>query len=164
MTDICFKQLVYGAKSPTRSSTGDAGYDLYSSEHVKIPAAKFGPLAFLKAWWTGDYSSMYPGLVKVHTGISINMPREQMAGFIYDRSGLGSKGLHRFAGLIDSSYTGEIMVVLVNFSSEDFYINRYDRIAQIVFQDVINQQPYLIESDGKKISERGSNGFGSTGN
>jgi len=53
--------------------------------------------------------------VIVKTGIAMQFPNNYVAQ-IWDRSSLGSRGIHRLAGVIDSSYRGEIMVVLINLS------------------------------------------------
>ena len=72
------------------------------------------------------------------------------------------KGIHRFAGVIDSGYRGEIKVCLWNSSLEEFYvINKGDRIAQILFQPVPHFS--LVEVDDLGLTDRGSGGFGSTG-
>ena len=61
-----------------------------------------------------------------------------MAGLIWPRSGLSGKkkGIDVLAGVVDAGYRGEIMVCLYNTSDEDVEINRGDRIAQIIFQEV----------------------------
>ena len=87
---------------------------------------------------------------------------EGLAGLIWPRSGLSvKKGIDVLAGVVDAGYRGEIMVCLYNTSDEDVEINRGDRIAQIIFQEV--PLVSLIESEELETSQRGSNGFGSTG-
>ena len=88
---------------------------------------------------------------------------EGYVGLIWDRSGMAAKkGVHRFAGVIDSGYRGEIKVCLWNSSKEDFYIvNNGDRVAQILFQPVPHFS--LIEVGSLDSSDRGSGGFGSSG-
>ena len=65
------------------------------------------------------------------------------------------------AGVVDSGYRGEIMVCLYNTSDSDVEINRGDRIAQIIFQEV--PVISLLLREELETSQRGSNGFGSTG-
>jgi dUTP pyrophosphatase len=87
---------------------------------------------------------------------------DNMAGLIWPRSGLAvKKGIDVLAGVIDSGYRGEIMVCLYNTSDVDVEINRGDRIAQIIFQEVPVISLMLREE--LETSQRGSNGFGSTG-
>ena len=64
-------------------------------------------------------------------------------------------------GTIDSDYRGEIKVILMNLSSEDFVINNNDRIAQLVLSRY--EKAELVLSDQLEETERGSGGFGSTG-
>ena len=97
----------------------------------------------------------------IKTGISFEMP-DNMAGLIWPRSGLSvKKGIDVLAGVVDSGYRGEIMVCLYNTSDEDVEIKRGDRIAQIIFQEV--PVISLLLREELETSQRGSNGFGSTG-
>ena len=128
------------SKTPTKAHTQDAGWDLYASETVSI-------------------GSQQRNIVK--TGIAIEMPT-YFAGLIWPRSGLSIKnGIDVLAGVVDSGYRGEIMVCLYNTSDEAVQITHGDRIAQIIFQDV--PEVGITVSDSLGSSQRGSNGFGSTG-
>lgn len=81
----------------------------------------------------------------------------------WDRSGMGGKKLvHRFAGVIDSSYRGEWLVRLYNFSDVTVRIGEGDRIVQGIFQEQVEAQFPLV--DTLPESDRGAGGFGSTGN
>jgi dUTP pyrophosphatase len=81
---------------------------------------------------------------------------------IWDKSGLAAKnGLHVFAGVIDSSYRGEIGVVLKNFGEEDFKVEKNSKIAQMLIQPVVSAN--ITEHDSLEDTERGEGGFGSTG-
>ena len=128
------------AKVPTRANLTDAGFDLYSVEDLIIaPQSR----------------------KTVKTGISLEMP-DHFAGLIWPRSGLSVKsGIDVLAGVIDSGYRGEIMVCLYNTSKDVVEIKRGDRIAQIIFQEVPLVSLSLSETLGS--SQRGDNGFGSTG-
>ena len=87
---------------------------------------------------------------------------DNLAGLIWPRSGLSvKKGIDVLAGVIDAGYRGEIMVCLYNTSDEDVEIKRGDRIGQMIFQEVPVISLQLREQLGS--SQRGSNGFGSTG-
>ena len=98
----------------------------------------------------------------VPTGVAIAMPNG-VGGFVFPRSGLGCKGLvlRNLTGVIDSNYRGEVKVCVWNTSSEPMVINPYDRIAQIVFMPYISGE--IKEVEELPSSERGSNGFGSSG-
>ena len=128
------------AKTPTKAHTQDAGWDLYASESASI-----GP--------------KQRHIIK--TDIALEMP-SHFAGLIWPRSGLSIKsGIDVLAGVVDSGYRGEIMVCLYNTSDEGVQITHGDRIAQIIFQDV--PEVGITVSDSLGSSQRGSDGFGSTG-
>jgi dUTP pyrophosphatase len=64
-------------------------------------------------------------------------------------------------GIIDENYRGEIMALVDNFDNEDFVIKKDERLFQLVFPSL---KPFKIELvDDIDESDRGSNGFGSTG-
>lgn len=142
--EIKIKRLNSNAIIPTRGSQYAAGYDLYAniSEPVVIESN---------------------ATVKIGTGLSIEIPEGYFGG-IFARSGLATKSGLRPAncvGIGDSDYTGEYVVALHNDSDTDYTIQPYERIAQLV---VIPHLVYeFIEVDELLTTERGSNGFGSTG-
>ena len=159
------KKLHPDAIIPTKTNLTDAGIDLYALEDVTI----------------------FPGeTVKVKTGIALQLQdiaREKLyVNLLWDRSGLGSKGIHRLAGVVDQEYTGHIIVCLTNLNvgpvlktfvcnSDDipdevyaectYHIKKGDRIAQVLVQEVV---PVTIEEVTElTATERGANGFGSSG-
>ena len=80
------------------------------------------------------------------------------------RSGLAlKKGITvlNSPGTIDADYRGEIGVILINLSNNDFIINSGDRIAQLVVSK--HEQPNLEQTDSLDSTPRGEKGFGSTG-
>jgi len=130
-----------GAKVPVRSNPSDAGADLFSTESLMI----------------------HPGERKtVGTGVSMEIP-EGFYGRVAPRSGLAAKhGVDVLAGVVDSSYRGEIKVVLLNTDRHNtFHVEKGDRIAQIIFEGHFNFP--LAESDSLDESRRGAGGFGSSG-
>jgi len=137
---ISVQLLDNNAKVPTKANINDAGFDLYSVLDTVIPPKQ---------------------RKTVRTGIAIQMP-EHFAGLIWPRSGLSVKqGIDVLAGVVDSGYRGEIMVCLYNTSDEVVDINTGDRIAQIIFQEVPRVSMEVHETLGS--SQRGDNGFGSSG-
>ena len=85
-------------------------------------------------------------------------------GLVFARSGLAVKhglALSNGVGVIDSDYTGEIRVGLVNLSDEAYTIQPGERIAQLVIMPVC--LPYMELADSLQETERGGGGFGSTG-
>jgi dUTP pyrophosphatase len=140
MNNVNVKLLDATATIPTKANASDAGWDLYSTVDIVI-------------------SSKQRNTVK--TGIALEIP-EHMAGLIWPRSGLSvKKGIDVLAGVIDSGYRGEIMVCLYNTSDEDVSIKHGDRIAQIIFQEV--PCVMMLHQEGLGSSQRGDNGFGSSG-
>ncbi len=99
----------------------------------------------------------------IPTGIYMEIPVGYEAQ-VRARSGLAIKNgisLVNGIGTIDSDYRGEIKVILINLSNEDFKINKGDRIAQVVFQKV--ERADLVEVEEINETERGGGGFGHTG-
>lgn len=99
----------------------------------------------------------------VPTGLSFEIP-EGYEIQVRPRSGLAIKNgitCLNTPGTIDSDYRGEVKVILINLSNEDFTINNGDRIAQIVVSPVtLGNFVKVLELDK---TERGEGGFGSTG-
>jgi len=84
-------------------------------------------------------------------------------GMIWPRSGLAANYMiDVMAGVVDSDYTGEIIVILRNHSDLPFKVYEGERVAQIVIQSYNKLEPVEV-SDIKRASERGDSGFGSTG-
>ena len=142
--EIKIKKLNENAIIPKRGSKQAAGYDLYACTNAPIVIAPHQT-------------------VKVGTGLSIELP-DGYFGAIFARSGLATKqGLRpaNCVGACDSDYRGEYIVALHNDLDEPQIINPMERIAQLI---VI---PYLAvefnEVDELSDTERGENGFGSTG-
>jgi dUTP pyrophosphatase len=139
MISFKVKKLSPEAVVPTKENPGDAGIDVYANEsHTLQPGERhtFG------------------------TGVSVEIPDGYVALF-WDRSGLGSKGIHRLAGVVDSGYRGEWKVVLLNTTDEPYEIKKGDKIVQCVLQKF---EPVDIqEVEELSDTERGEAGFGSSG-
>ena len=137
---IAIKKLTKSATVPTKNNTSDAGWDLYAVEDAVIN--------------NGDRTT-------IDTGVAMAIP-EGYVGLIWPRSGLAVKsGVDVFAGVIDSGYRGEIKVCLYNSSKEELNITTGDRIAQILFQEIPSFSLTIVDS--LDITERGGDGFGSSG-
>lgn len=140
--ELRIKRMHDDAKMPLQARAGDAGMDLFSVEEQVIPA---------KAW----------RLVK--TGLQIELPAGT-EGQVRPRSGLALKHgitVLNSPGTIDEGYRGEVGVVLINHSDVDFTIEKHMRIAQLVVQLV--PQVTLVEVSDVTETERGAQGFGSSG-
>jgi dUTP pyrophosphatase len=101
----------------------------------------------------------------VKTGIAINMMDPGLVAIVASRSGLSLKHGVRVAqgiGVIDADYHGEIAVILANDSNTPYEIQPGERIAQLMFQPVIQVGLDYVE-EFSTVTERGTGGFGSTG-
>ena len=104
------------------------------------------------------------GRVGIPTGIAMGLPGPETVGLVFARSGLAVKHgltLSNGVGVIDSDYTGEIKVGLVNLSDKAYTIEPGERIAQLVIMPVLLPQIELAEA--LEETARGTGGFGSTG-
>lgn len=142
---IKIKKLIEDAIIPTKGSNSAAGYDLYAitPKYIQIIRSK--------------------STVKINTGISLEIP-DGYFGAIFARSSLATKNGIRPAncvGVIDADYRGEIIVPLHNDSDNDFKIQTGDRIAQLII--IPHQSIDFVEAETLDDTERGKNGFGSTG-
>ncbi len=139
---IKIKLLDSKATFPTKGTEDSAGYDLYTTSRAML--------------WPSDTKML-------KTGIAMEIPKGYF-GAIYPRSGLSTKQGVRLANcvaVIDSDYRGEICVPLHNDSTVKREIKEGERVAQIVIQkyeDVGFEQVEELSD-----TERGSGGFGSTG-
>ena len=101
--------------------------------------------------------------ILVPTGLYIELPVGYEAQ-VRPRSGLAiKKGITvlNTPGTIDADYRGEIMVIMINLSNENFIINDGERIAQMIIS--AHEQAKWIEVDELEETKRGTGGFGSTG-
>ena len=99
----------------------------------------------------------------VPTGLYMELP-EGYEGQIRPRSGLAAKHgvtVCNAPGTLDDDYRGEVKVILINLSKEDFVIHHGDRIAQMVISKY--EKAYITEADELSITDRGECGFGSSG-
>lgn len=136
---VKIKRLHQEAKVPTKPDKGSGAYDLYSLSAIAVPPHC---------------------TVKINTGIALEIP-EGYAGIIYDRSGMGRQGYNRHGGFIDSSYRGELGVLLCNTTDNMKYISIHDRIAQIAFQQVEEVEFEAVEE--LCTTERGEKAWGASG-
>lgn len=100
----------------------------------------------------------------IPTGIAVHIADPAYAAVILPRSGLGHKHgivLGNLVGLIDSDYQGELMVSTWNRGATSFVLNPMERLAQLVIVPVL--QVGFTVVDTFEGSDRGADGFGSTG-
>lgn len=128
-----------GAILPTRAHPTDAGLDIYSPERKVI--------------WENTHTT-------IDTGVHIQIP-EGYVGMITSKSSLMRDHGITCRGTIDSGYTGSIKAVLFNHSGASYIVKKGQKITQLVIVPIITPEP--VEVDNLEDTERGSNGFGSTG-
>ena len=128
-----------GATAPTRAHRFDAGLDLYAMEDGYIRCNQS------RTFDTGTHIAIpegYVGLVKSKSGLMCNH------GIVTD-------------GTIDAHYTGSIRVCLFNHGGGKYEVKKGDKIAQLVIVPCLLPRLELVESLDE--TDRGDNGFGSTG-
>jgi dUTP pyrophosphatase len=133
-------KLDAGAIMPTRAHETDAGLDIYAREHQVIPARE---------------SAIFD------TGVHIEIP-SGFVGFLKSKSGLNVKHGIKSEGVIDAGYTGSIVAKLYNNSGYDYIVNKGDKITQLVILPIAHD--FALELvDSLEETDRGNNGFGSSG-
>ena len=143
---VKFVKVREGAKVPERGSKFAAGYDLSAC----IPDM--------------ERVIIRPGeTVKIPTGLAVKIPDGYFGG-VFARSGLSTKQGLRPAtavSVIDSDYVGEVFIPIHNDSNEIRVIEHSQRICQLVILPYLNAE--FEEVDKLEDTERGDNGFGSSG-
>lgn len=128
-----------GAYMPEKAHNVDAGFDIRTPIDVVVESK----------WHTF-----------IDTGIHIEIP-EGYVGMIKSKSGLNCKNNLVAEGVIDTGYTGTIGVKIYNHGKEDYIFKAGDKITQLVILPI--PEVNLIQADRLEDTERGNNGFGSTG-
>tara|TARA_X000001036_G_scaffold400943_1_gene405650 strand:- start:1822 stop:2262 length:441 start_codon:yes stop_codon:yes gene_type:complete len=144
MTKILIKRLSKNIPLPKYETEGSSGMDL---------AANVSQLVEIQPRETAI----------IPTGIAVSLPKNYEIQ-IRPRSGLAAKNgisVLNTPGTIDADYRGELKVILINFSEKIFKVEKGLRIAQMVLCPVT--KAVLKEVDELEKTERGSDGFGSTG-
>lgn len=132
-------KLDKGAYMPTRAHETDAGLDLLS------PIAVYVPPRFA---------------ITIDTGVHVELPRNTV-GMVKSKSGLNVKHGIQSEGVIDVGYTGSIKVKLYNHGFQGYQVNKGDKISQLVIMPILTPDLELV--DELDETERGNNGFGSSG-
>lgn len=131
-----------GAKMPTRAHTFDAGLDLYAKNNDTFTVPPYG------------------GSVTIDTGVHVQIP-QHFAGLVKSKSGLMVNSKILTDGTVDCDYTGSIHVTLFNYGEFSYTVEPGSKIAQLVITPVCLPPLELVEE--MEETDRGSNGFGSTG-
>lgn len=138
--EVQVQRLQPAAILPQYAHATDAGMDVYALENCVIQPHN---------------RALIP------TGVAIALPPGYV-GLVWDKSGIATKtGLTTLAGVIDSGYRGEIKIALYNSDASAQTITAGQKIAQVLIQPIV--QAHLTEVATLAASDRGTNGFGSTG-
>ena len=124
---------------PTRAHSTDAGLDLYTPKEFVVKAHNSAT---------------------IDTGVHVELP-EGYAGFLKSKSGLNVKWSIQSDGVIDTGYTGSIVVKLYNHANVPYAFHKGDKITQLVLVKIGLPELEVVDSLDK--TERGDNGFGSSG-
>jgi len=111
-TTFKVKRIHEDAKIPVKADPGCAGYDVFSIQKTNLACGE---------------------RKLISTGICVEISPEHYIR-VAPRSGLSVKGIDVGAGVIDSSYRGEIKVLLINNSQSEFYIEKGAKIAQLILE------------------------------
>lgn len=132
-------KLDRGAYMPQRAHETDAGLDIRAKDSQYVLAKD---------------SAIF------HTGVHIQLPHGY-CGILVSKSGLNIHNDITSTGLIDEGYTGEILIKLFNHGGFDYKVNEGDKISQLIIVPVAYEK--LVVVDELEESDRGENGFGSSG-
>ena len=138
-----------GAILPTRAHETDAGLDLYTPNDLIVARSRWTPTEGITV-----------GSATIDTGVHVEIPKGYV-GFIKSKSGLNVKHGLTAEGVIDSGYTGSIVVKLYNHTSTSYEFKAGEKVAQLVLLPIITPDLELVDS--LEDTDRGSNGFGSSG-
>ena len=144
MTEILIKRLSKEVTLPKYETDGSSGLDLaaFIDKNIEIKPGKS---------------------VIIPTGLAVAIPKNFEIQ-IRPRSGLAAKNqisVLNTPGTVDADYRGEIKVILINLSNKSFIVEKGLRIAQMVLCPIVKAS--LKEVKSLDVTERGSDGFGSTG-
>lgn len=129
-----------GAFAPSKAHLEDFGHDLRTPVEITVKAQNSAV---------------------IDTGVHMEIPKGYV-GFIKSKSGLNVKSGIQAEGVIDAGYTGSIVVKLYNHSDKDKHFDVGDKITQIgIFPILFGEEVEIVDS--LEETERGNNGFGSTG-
>ncbi len=139
---IYFKKISQDCILPKYAHKEDAGMDIYSNESVII---KKNSWQLIKTGFAMELPKGYEAQVRSKSGIALN------SGVFVLNS----------PGTIDSNYRGEVCIILMNLSKQDYTVKKHQKIAQMV----ISKVEYLDSCVVKELSktDRNNGGFGSTG-
>ena len=138
--EVKIKKLDPLAAMPEYATPGDAAFDVFALKDKIVPAR---------------------GRAIISTGFAMEFPAGYVA-LVWDKSGPPAKfGLTTMAGVVDSSYRGEIKIIMYNTEDQDYTFKAGEKVAQVLIQPV--ERVTITEVFELSDTARGAGGFGSTG-
>jgi dUTP pyrophosphatase len=138
--ELKVKKLSPEAVLPSYAHPGDAGMDLYANETITLKPGEIG---------------------KIKSGISMEIP-EGYVGLYWDKSGLSNNhGIKMLGGVVDSGYRGELIMGVINLSQKEYTFEKGHKVLQMLIQKVEHME--IVEVEELSDTDRGENGFGSSG-
>ena len=128
-----------GAIMPRREHSTDAGFDLFTPRRIVLTPH---------------------GSVTINTGVHIQLPAGR-CGVVISKSGLLTKCDILSTGLVDEGYRGAIHIHLINHSGQMYTFERGEKVGQFFVTNYYSEELELVEE--LEETDRGNNGFGSTG-
>lgn len=128
-----------GAYEPQRAHENDAGFDLRSPIEIRVDAGES---------------------VTIDSGVHVAIPKGYV-GMLKSKSGLNVRYGLQSEGVIDCGYTGSIVIKIHNHGKENILIEKGDKISQLVILPIVTPEIEVVSE--LEETERGDNGFGSTG-
>lgn len=135
------KVYSHGIK-PTKGHPEDAGYDLYAPENIEVLPHNFSD--------------------RIDLGVAFEIPFGY-CGLVVERSSQGKIGLSSVGMLVDFGYTGKVHITIVNHGYDKYKVKKGDRIGQIIFPAILNEDLEVVEEFDKPKTRRGDKAHGSTG-
>jgi len=135
-----FKKENQNIITPTKAHGTDAGFDIYSPIDFEVYAHSFSD--------------------RINLGVGFEIP-EGYCGYVVERSSQGKKGINVIGPVVDVGYTGNVHVTLVNNTDVSYFVEKGDRVCQMLLLKIGNEE--LEEVEEFEITERGTNSHGSSG-
>lgn len=129
-----------GGVEPRKAYQSDAGYDLFVSIDIVVPAQQ---------------------TMQIHTYVAVELPPGVWAMLVPRSSTLGNRGLHVMTGILDNGYRGELSIMVFNLNAFPVVVQAGERIAQIIPMPLLRME--LVQVDALAESDRGNGGYGSSG-
>lgn len=139
MIDVRYNKVDEDAIPFKYSREYDACMDMYSNTEARIPSGE---------------------RMIIPTGIRLEIP-PGYKGIVRGRSGMASRSIDVHYGTIDENYRGEVGVIVINLSDDDYFIHKGDRVAQLAIEPAFRVK--MTESEVLSSTSRGESGYGSSG-